>query len=202
MPLMDAGGQVTHLVFSLNDVTENRRQQLALENRETLLQTVLESLPVGVWIHDEKGRIIHGNRKGREIWGGTQLIGMDRFNEFNGWRLKTGKKIKAGEWSVMRAITRGETILNEEIRIVGFDGVSKIILNSSIPIRDAGEKSSAPSPSIRILPVTKRRRKRYWKAMIICAPCRRSWCSRKNGNEKESPCSSMTASPRCLPPPK
>ncbi len=135
-PILNDNGQVSSLVFSLRDVTERKRQRLALEEREKLLQVILESLPVGVWIHDEKGRIIHINRAGKEIWHGAKYSGIDRFGYLNAWWPNTGKKIGADEWAVARAVTKGETTLGEEIRIRCFDGSSKILLNSAIPIRN------------------------------------------------------------------
>ena len=135
-PILNDRGEVSSLVFSLKDVTESRSQRLALEEREKLLQVILESLPVGVWIHDEKGRIIHVNQAGKEIWRGAKYSGMDHLHDFNAWRLNTGKKIGADEWAAARAVTKGEMTLGEEIRIRCFDGVSKILLNSAIPIRN------------------------------------------------------------------
>ena len=135
-PILNETGRVSSLVFSLRDVTESRRQRLALEEREKLLQVILESLPVGVWIHDDKGRIIHINRAGKEVWHGAKYSGIDRFGDLNAWWPKTGKKIGADEWAVARAVTKGEMTLGEEIRIRCFDGTSKILLNSAIPIRN------------------------------------------------------------------
>jgi diguanylate cyclase (GGDEF)-like protein len=49
----------------------------------------------------------------------------------------SGRPIAAEEWAAARAVRKGETSIDEEIRIQCFDGSSKTILNSAIPLRDA-----------------------------------------------------------------
>jgi PAS fold len=102
-----------------------------------LLQHVLEALPVGVWIMDHTGRITHGNPAGRRIWGGARYIGPAHFGEYKGWWADTGQRIAPDEWAASRAITRGETSIDEIVDIECFDGSRKTILNSALPLRDA-----------------------------------------------------------------
>lgn len=108
-------------------------------NRQ-LLQKILDVLPVGVWILDARGRIVHGNPAGRKIWAGARYVGIERFGEYQGWWLATGKRIKPQEWAAARAITKGEVSLGEEVRIRCFDGARKVIVNSAAPLRDAGRR--------------------------------------------------------------
>jgi PAS domain S-box-containing protein len=91
---------------------------------------------VGVWLADKQGLITYGNPAGRQIWAGARYVGMDQFGEYKGWWVETGKRIEPEQWAVTRAITKGETSINEEIEIECFDGTHKIILNSAVPIRD------------------------------------------------------------------
>lgn len=107
-----------------------------LSEREVLMK-VLQLLPVGVWIMNKEGRIIHGNPAGQRIWAGARYVGMDEFGEYKGWWVDTGKLIEAHEWAAARAITKGEVSLKEEIEIECFDGTHKFILNSAMPIQDS-----------------------------------------------------------------
>jgi hypothetical protein len=102
-----------------------------------LLPQVLEALPVGVWIMDCTGCITHGNPAGRRIWGGARYVGPARFGEYKGWWADTGRRIAADEWAATRAISRGETSLDEVIDIECFDGSRKTILNSALPLRNS-----------------------------------------------------------------
>jgi len=135
-PILDGSGQVEFLVFSLKDVTEETQAVQHLRQNEELLRKIMETLPVGVWIVDPEGRIIHGNRAGQEIWGGERLVGIDQYGEYKGWWVDTGQPIAPQEWASARAILKGETSLNEEIEIECFDGSRKVIFNSALPIRD------------------------------------------------------------------
>ncbi len=122
----------------LQQVEERSRADQALRASETLLRQVLELLPVGVWITDKSGKIIHGNPASLDIWGGAKHVGADQYREYKGWWLDSGKRIQPTEWAVSRALNTGEISLNEEIKIECFDGSEKVILNSSVPIYTQG----------------------------------------------------------------
>lgn len=109
---------------------------MSLIDRIDVLQNVLDILPVGVWLIDESGAIVYGNPAGQNIWGGARYVGVDQFREYKGWWLSSGELIKGEDWAASRAITRGETSIDEEIEIEAFDGTRKIILNSAMPIMD------------------------------------------------------------------
>ncbi|WP_298273549.1 ATP-binding protein [Geobacter sp.] len=106
-----------------------------LEN-EAMLRLVMETLPVGVWIIDHDGLILRSNPAGEKIWGGARYVGMERYGEYRGWWADTGKRIEPHEWGAARAVTKGETSLDEVIEIEAFDGRRKTILHSAVPLRD------------------------------------------------------------------
>ena len=125
------GGQ---FVVFMRDITEHRQAEEALRQSEDLLQSVMELLPVGVWIFNKKGEITSGNVVARNIWAGIKYVGIRQYAEYKGWWLKSGKLIEPHEWSAARAIQKGETSIDEEIEIECFDGTHKIILNSAMPL--------------------------------------------------------------------
>jgi PAS domain S-box-containing protein len=124
----------------LGKADQELSREFAECQNEELLRNVLDALPVGVWTIDRQGKIIYGNPAGREIWGGARYVGLERFGEYKGRWLNTGKPIAPEEWAGARAIQKGETSINEEIEIEAFDGKRKIIRNSAIPIRNAKKK--------------------------------------------------------------
>ena len=103
---------------------------------EKLLAKVLENMPVGVWILNEKGDIISANSASEKIWTGLKYVGLKDFGLFKGWFTDTGKMVEAGQWGAAIAIMKGETVLNQEIEIECFDKTRKIILNSAIPLKE------------------------------------------------------------------
>lgn len=123
-----------------NEIGQRIQAERASQKGEKLLRSVLETLPVGVIILDDRGQIISINPAGRNIWGGARLVGIDRFGEYKGWWLDSGKLIEPEEWAAARAIRKGETSLEELIEIECFDGTHKIILNWAAPILDLGGK--------------------------------------------------------------
>jgi two-component system, cell cycle sensor histidine kinase and response regulator CckA len=117
---------------------ERSRNVEAVAQSTRLLQQVLETLPVGVWVVGPSGRIIYGNAAGQQLWGGVRYVGIDGFAQFKGWWLDSGREIRPDEWAAARAVRDGEISLNELIRIQGFDGSEHVILNSAVPIMGAG----------------------------------------------------------------
>lgn len=69
--------------------------QITERNRsEALLSKVLENLPVGVWIVDQNGAILHGNLASQNIWAGAKYVGIDEYGEYKAWRLDNGKLVE------------------------------------------------------------------------------------------------------------
>jgi PAS domain S-box-containing protein len=126
------GGQ---FIAFMRDITEHKQAEEALRQNENLLRSVMELLPIGIWILDENGKIIEGNNAGLDIWAGVRYIGMEHFGEYKGWMADTGRLIEPHEWSASRAILKGETSIDEEIEIECFDDTRKIILSSTVPLR-------------------------------------------------------------------
>lgn len=121
---------------TVQDVTENRSVEEAVRTSEGLLRSILQALPVGVWLLDETGRVLNGNPAGMKIWGGTKQIGLDELDWYKGWWPDSGKRLKSREWSAARAVSKGETVLGEIVEIETFDGQRKTISNSAVPLRD------------------------------------------------------------------
>jgi PAS domain S-box-containing protein len=113
-----------------------RRSVAVAREGEQLLHNVLETLPVGVWLLDRHGTITYGNPAGQKIWGGAHFVGIEQLGDYQGWWLATGEKIVTQAWGGARAIREGQTALNEEIEIEGFDGRHRIIHHSAVPLRN------------------------------------------------------------------
>lgn len=143
-PVKDVQGDIVNFLAVMDDVTLVRSFRKTIENQVRLLEDVLELLPVGVWIMDEKGKIIRGNTAAKKIWTDSKYVGMDQFDVFKARWYKTGEEIQPHEWAAARAIRNRETSINEEIEIDCFDGTKKIIFNSAVPIiSENGELTGA-----------------------------------------------------------
>jgi len=119
----------------IHDVTRQKRAEEALRQNEQLLTRVLDALPVGVAIVDKQAKVTRVNPAFENIWGGEL---KDDFGAYKGWHVATNEPVKPEEWTIVRAVARGETNLNEQILIRGFDGVNRYILCSGVPIKGSG----------------------------------------------------------------
>ncbi len=126
--------EVTQLGIAINQMLDD------ISANEKLLSLMLENLPVGVWMLDEKGNITSTNPAGREMWKGFKYVGMDDFHLYKGWFTETGRPVQDHQWGAAIAVTEGRRVLNQEIEIECFDKSHKIILNSGIPLRDGAGK--------------------------------------------------------------
>ncbi len=135
----------------LATLLENRIQARALESRneslleeinieKSLLRTVLDTLPVGVWVANEKGKMLLGNAANYEIWGGGGCFDIDQYSKYNAWRSDAGEPVEPADWGIARSIRTGETVINQEIGIESFDGKHKTILHSAAPLLNENRK--------------------------------------------------------------
>ncbi len=138
--LRDPEGRPYRIAGSHTDITPRKIADELRTRDEALFRTVLETLPVGVWILEKDGRIALSNVAARKIWAGVRHVGIDRYGEYKGWWHGTGKRIGNEEWAGARAVNKGETSLGEIIDIECFDGSRKTIVNSAVPLRNGKEE--------------------------------------------------------------
>ena len=135
-PIRDQIGPHYCVAGIAEDVTERRQMEDQLRQSEQLLRLVLDAIPVGVAVMRPGGNIFLSNPASTRIWGQMIASGPERYQAVKGWWHDTGRQIEPEEWASVRAMTRGETSLNELLDIEAFDGAKKVILNSGVPIRD------------------------------------------------------------------
>ena len=117
---------------TLEEKVRSRTEEL--RKSENRLKNVLETLPLGVWFTDTKGKIVYGNPAGQSIWQGARYVEPGEFHEYKAWWRNTGEMITPEEWGVSRALRNKESSHEEEIEIECFDGTHKIILNWATPL--------------------------------------------------------------------
>ncbi len=130
------------LISAQMDITEIKRIEHLVEEERARLQTVLDTLPTGVFIADATGRMVEINDAVKQIWGmdAPLVDSVDRYVEYKGWHPDTGERYKAEDWALARALTKGELIVGEVIDIERFDGRRATILNSAAPIKNQNGK--------------------------------------------------------------
>jgi len=137
-PIIDRTGKIIGCMAVWREITARKIAEEEVKQEKKLLKQIIEIMPVGVWILDDKGNVVDGNHAARDIWGGARFVRPEEFGEYKAWWAETGKQVAADEWAGIRAIRNGETTLNEELEIEGFDEKRRVILNSAMPITENG----------------------------------------------------------------
>jgi PAS domain S-box-containing protein len=114
---------------------EQLRDKLAAER--SLLDAVLEQLPVGVAIAEPGGRLVRGNAALEAIWGMPFIpaASITGYQVYEGYR-PDGSRYLAEEWPLARSLLHGEVVLREPVTLLR-DGTRRQIELSSTPVRDA-----------------------------------------------------------------
>ncbi|MDY6973703.1 MAG: hypothetical protein SV775_15475 [Thermodesulfobacteriota bacterium] len=90
------------------EIIERQKTETALQESENKLKKVLETLPIGVWFTDKKGKIIYGNPAGQKIWQGAHYVRPDEFHIYKAWWKDIDVPIPPEQWGVTRAIKNRE----------------------------------------------------------------------------------------------
>ncbi len=134
---IDRQGKPSRMLGIVRDVTESRMASLELERKENMLRGVLQALPVGVWIADPTGRILSTNAAAHQIWGAAPHVGLSEYDAYQGWDLKSGQRLGAGDWALSRALLTRKPFMGQEARILTFDGRTRVIRTSAAPVIDS-----------------------------------------------------------------
>ncbi len=99
------------------------------------------TMPIGILVVDETGRIQNTNQARKEIWGGNvPTTEMDEHSGSDGWWPDTGFPLKPEEWPIQRAIKRGETTVGLMVDIKRPDSTLATVMISTAPLKDEDGK--------------------------------------------------------------
>lgn len=120
-------------IVVIQDITDQKKAELAQKESQSLFQKVFETLPIGLWMTDKNGTLLAGNPAGVEIWGAEPHVSPKDYGVFKAWKLPSGEEVRAEDWALLKTISEGVTIKNELLEIESFDGKRKVILNHTAP---------------------------------------------------------------------
>jgi PAS domain S-box-containing protein len=139
-PLRDQTGALWGSVTILRDDTERKEADKERQDSVRLLRTILESLPVAVWVTNAEGEVIMRNKAAAETWPGASEAGIEQYAEYSAVWADTRQPVQADEWALARALARGEPSVGAVIDITYPDGTQRTIWDSAVPIRDSSRQ--------------------------------------------------------------
>ncbi|MBD0315091.1 MAG: PAS domain S-box protein [Nitrospiraceae bacterium] len=133
--LLDAAGTMTGALAVMADVTEQKRDAEALAQRERQFRTVLHALPIGVWFTDRHGQVLLANPAARELWTGTEGIGIGP-DVKNPDRADAASPAAEPHRWMLSEVLAGRKAASENIfELTCGDGTRRMVRNSAVPVR-------------------------------------------------------------------
>ena len=140
------GGKIMGAVVTFRNITQRhalervRREFLQeIDDERRRLETILESLPVGVLIAEAPtGRIVQGNGQVEAILGHPVLETLEvaDYSKWHGYH-EDGTPLGAEEWPLARAVLHGETVTGQELLYRRPDGGDIWLSVSAAPVRNS-----------------------------------------------------------------
>ncbi len=127
--------KVRHILNNIQTTEEAIEQQFQALKR---FEIIFMQLPSAVVVAEAStGRLIIANKRMDEIWKQPfiKLANISEYRLYTGFH-NDGRKYKVDEWPLARSLLKGETVNNEEIKILRGDKTYGCISVSSAPIRD------------------------------------------------------------------
>ena len=130
LPLLDGAGNLLGYRGNDTDITAEKQARTQLAQREAMLSSMLENLPVDFWARDKDGRGVIQSRLSKEHWG-----------DFCGplFDAQSSNLLNLEKWTAKHnRLYAGETIEQEE-ELVLADGRHRIFHSMGAPIVMQGE---------------------------------------------------------------
>ena len=133
--LHDHAGRPSQLLAMVQDITERKRAEEALQRSERQLRTVLDSLPIGVWFTDAQGQVLYGNPVGQKLWSHATRVGLPEQRSGRLWWETVEGAQLPHRWAIGTVMSKGEPILNETIELETKASNRITVRNSAVPVR-------------------------------------------------------------------
>ena len=122
------------LLYSIiHDITERKQAELALNNERKLLRTLVDNLPLSIFLKDAAGRKVLANPvdvRNCRAASEAEILGKTDFEVL--------PPEQAADFTAVDAqVLAGQPVFNREEKIIRLDGKEHWFLTSKVPLRDA-----------------------------------------------------------------
>lgn len=135
-PFFDKGGNIAGAVLVFNDITEKKRIEKRLIQREKQYRDLIQNLPEAVYTCDEYGYIQLYNKAAVKLWGREPIAGNEQW--CGSWKSfgQDGKRLIPEECPVAIAVREQRPVYGEQIIIQRPDGSFRHVLPCPTPFFD------------------------------------------------------------------
>ncbi len=130
----NVSNSITYLISSIDDVTDRRKTEAALQASEQMLRTIYDLVPIGISITDPEGHIIDCNKMSEMLLGITREEHLRRSYVGKEWAIvrMDGTIMPFDEYASTRALKEQQVVRDVEMGIVKPEGTTWISV-SAIP---------------------------------------------------------------------
>ncbi|MDP6786644.1 MAG: PAS domain-containing protein [Rhodospirillales bacterium] len=125
----DGLGKPRQIIGHMFDVTEHKRVEDALRERETRLNAVINNLPVLVYLRDKEGRYILTNKEFDRRHGIEPGSAVGKTPD-----ALVSKKAADGFLATDRKVLRSGAVISRESELTYHDGVTRTVLTNKFPV--------------------------------------------------------------------
>ena len=133
IPLRDEHDTIVGIVGATHDITEQKRAQEALQQERTILRTLIDNLPDGIYVKDVQCRKIIANLADVHNIGlqsEAEVLGKDDFDLYP-------KELAEGFIADDRIVIQtGQPVINREEYVIDEQGKKRWLLTTKLPLRD------------------------------------------------------------------
>ncbi|HLN71870.1 MAG TPA: PAS domain S-box protein [Prolixibacteraceae bacterium] len=129
----DENNQPVYFITSVNDITKRKQAEEAILNEKKLLRTLIDNLPVTIYVKDHEGRKMVANKADLEVIGASteeQVLGKTDLETFND---EIGER---GYLDDLKVLKSGNAVINREEVFLDNQGAQRWLVTSKIPIYD------------------------------------------------------------------
>ena len=135
--VLNAEGKILHYVAQYSDITKRKKAELKLKKEQTFLQTLIDNLPVNVYVKDLASRKILANKKELAYMGVSDISAVLGKAETDFY--PAGTAIISREED-LHVFNTGQAIIDKETTNIRKDGSISWFLTSKIPLKDDAGK--------------------------------------------------------------
>ncbi|MFO7978666.1 MAG: PAS domain S-box protein, partial [Bacteroidales bacterium] len=132
-PLINKKGLLLGRLITLSDITSRKKDEEALSNERILLRTLIDNLPVSVYVKDTQGRKTLANKADLQYMGlkhESEALGKTDLELFPP---ELASRLYANDQKVLQS---GQPLLDQEELLPGIEEKERWVLTSKVPFLD------------------------------------------------------------------